>query len=275
MHEREVPPVTLEGWYVLHQLFRLEWPRLKSLSDAAIRELGEEFEMLCAEWGDVGDDGWSGAYRLVGGGADFMLIHFRPRIEQLGQAERSVQRSALGDFLTLTLDYLSVVELGLYSVTVEVAERLRQEGRSGDAEAWKEEVERELAQQRGLPYVQKRLHPVQPEAMPYVSFYPMNKRRAAGQNWYSLPLDERNGMMRDHGKIGRKYARRISQVISGSVGLDDWEWAVTLFGDDPLAFKDVVTEMRYDRVSAEYAEFGNFYVGKRMTADEWRDPDTW
>jgi chlorite dismutase len=102
--------------------------------------------------------------------------------------------------------------------------------------------------------------------MPYVCFYPMNKRRKVGQNWYTLPLGERARLMQEHGTTGRAYAGKVSQIISGSVGFDDWEWAVTLFAGDPIRFKELVTEMRYDEVTSIYGEFGSFWVGHRIAA---------
>jgi chlorite dismutase len=110
--------------------------------------------------------------------------------------------------------------------------------------------------------VKKRLYPELPLGMPYVCFYPMSKRREAGQNWYLLTLDERSRLMYAHGLTGRRYAGKVQQVISGAIGFDAWEWGVTLFAKDPLDFKKLVTEMRFDEVSAKYAEFGDFYVGK-------------
>ncbi len=275
MRDREVPPATLEGWYVLHQLFRLGRPGVRALSPADRTRAGEEVATLLGEWSEPDDDGWTGCYRLVGGGADFLFLHFRSSLERLSAAERRIQRTALADHLGLALDYLSVVELGLYGVTVDVARRLEAEDRGDDPDAWDEALAAALEEQRAIPYVQGRLRPVQPDDMPYVCFYPMNKRRRPGQNWYTLPLEERSRMMHDHGAVGRRYALRISQVISGSVGLDDWEWGVTLFARDPLDFKNVVTEMRYDRASAEYADFGDFYVGFRMAPREWTDPESW
>jgi chlorite dismutase len=106
--------------------------------------------------------------------------------------------------------------------------------------------------------------------MKYVSFYPMSKRRAPGVNWYTLPVEERSRLMREHGMTGRRFAGRIFQVITGSLGLDDWEWGVTLFARDPLDFKRIVTEMRYDEASALYGEFGEFVTGIRFAPDEWR-----
>lgn len=279
MREGQTPPATLEGWYVLHQLFRLSWPEVKALPPGAREELGKEFGELFAAWGDGGgdggNDGWSGVYRLVGGMADFMAVHFRTAVEELSRAERGIQLSGLADHLRLIRDYLSVVELGLYSLTAEVAERSEREGREAEGPEWEARLAEALEEQRGLSYVQRRLHPVQPEHMPYVCFYPMNKRRDPGRNWYTLPLRRRSDLMAEHGSVGRRYADRISQVISGSIGLDDWEWAVTLFARDPLDFKAVVTDMRFDRASAEYAEFGDFYVGKRMDPVEWEAFERW
>jgi len=115
-------------------------------------------------------------------------------------------------------------------------------------------------------HVKRRLYPQPVPDMPYVCFYPMSKRREPGQNWYSLPLEERSRLMHAHGLTGRKYAGRIQQIITGAIGLDAWEWGVTLFARDPLDFKRLVTEMRFDEVSAKYAEFGDFYVGRILTA---------
>lgn len=275
MREGEVPPATLEGWYVLHQLHRLDRPGVKALSAAERSRSADEFAALMAEWSDPGPDGWSGSWRLVGGGADFLFLHFRSSLEGLAAAERRIQRTALGDRLGLVRDYLSVVELGLYGPTLEAARRLEAEGGADDPEVWEEALAEVREAQRELPHVRHRLEPPPPDAMSYLCFYPMNKRRESGRNWYTLPLEERSRLMHEHGKVGRRYALRITQVISGSIGLDDWEWGVTLFAGDPLEFKNVVTEMRYDRASAEYAEFGEFYVGIRMAPAEWRDPDTW
>ena len=112
-----------------------------------------------------------------------------------------------------------------------------------------------------------RLFPVMPRRR-HVCFYPMNKRRGEIKNWYAEPFESRAAMMREHGHIGRHYAGRVTQIISGSIGFDDWEWGVDLFADDPLVFKKLIYEMRFDKASAEFAEFGPFYVGLQFDADE-------
>ena len=117
------------------------------------------------------------------------------------------------------------------------------------------------------PELQARLKPILPKSK-HICFYPMNKRREGNDNWYMLPAEDRKTMMRSHGMIGRTYAGKVKQIITGSVGLDDWEWGVTLFSDDPLHFKKLVYEMRFDEVSARFGEFGDFYVGNLLTPEK-------
>jgi chlorite dismutase len=117
---------------------------------------------------------------------------------------------------------------------------------------------------RGMPpeRLRDRLYPTLPPAgKPAFCFYPMSKRRNVGQNWYRLPYDERNELMLGHGKVGRTFAGRVVQLITGSTGLDDYEWGVTLFATTPDDLKDVVYSMRFDEASASYAEFGRFLTG--------------
>ena len=257
-----VTPLVLDGWFVLHQFFRLD-----PASDGSDGEPAADFAELMRRWEDLGEEGWSGVYRIVGGGTDFMVMHFRNSLEALGEAERAVQQSALGRDLFPTDDYLSVVELGMYGMTDSLVKEAQAEGVAPGSTEWDAKVDRLLAEEKAKRYVQTRLQPRQPDGMSYVCFYPMDKRRNVGQNWYTLPLAERAALMAAHGQTGRRYAGRISQIISGSVGFDDWEWAVTLFAGNPLDFKALVTEMRYDEVSALYAEFGSFWVGYRVSTD--------
>ena len=112
-----------------------------------------------------------------------------------------------------------------------------------------------------------RLWPDIPEAR-YICFYPMDRRRGEQKNWYQESMTDRAQMMHEHGMIGRRYAGEVRQIISGSIGFDDWEWGVDLFAEDPLVFKKLIYEMRFDEVSAVYALFGTFYVGLRLRAPE-------
>jgi len=259
----EVPPATLEGWYVLHQSFRVDWPSLKARSTSGANRALEEFQEFLNGWAVPDEEGWSGAYRVAGNGIDLLVIHFRRDLESLIRAAHAIRLTDLGDDLLLDQEYVSLVELGLYSLTRETAKKVD----PNDRDAWRAALEAALSDERAKGYVQRRLQPVQPDGMPYVCFYPMDKRRNPTQNWYKLSLEERADLMAAHGAVGRHYAGRISQVISGSMGLADWEWAVTLWAAEPVEFKNIIAEMRYDGASADYAEFGPFVVGKRMGAE--------
>ncbi|MCZ0934787.1 MAG: chlorite dismutase family protein [Gemmatimonadetes bacterium] len=266
-HASELPPASLEGWYVLHQSIELDWTGLRGTNPAEAREALRSFAALAERWSADAEPGWSGVYRVAGSGVDFLILHFRDTFDRILESACEVKLSAWGDHVLVREEYLSVVELGLYSLTRELSERIDPE----DREAWEAALADALAEERRKGYVRGRLEPRQPEHMPYVCAYPMDKRRDPGQNWYTLSLEERAGLMAAHGRLGRRFAGRIVQVISGSMGLDDWEWAVTLWAGDPLEFKAIISEMRYDAASAEYAEFGPFTVGKRMGGGEFED----
>lgn len=263
MSEALLPPLALHGWYMLTQFIRMSPVDDGEATGARAARL-DDLAGTLAEWEDLGDDGWSRLYRIVGGGTDYMLLHLRPTLDMLGEAERTLRLHDASRDLEITGDYLSVVELGLYGHTLGLAKRAEREGVELGSEEWDALALGLLEEQMEKDYTLHRLYPRQPDEMPYVCFYPMNKRRNVGQNWYAQSLAERARLMQEHGKTGRGYAGKVSQIISGSVGLDDWEWAVTLFSHDPIQFKDLVTEMRYDEVTSVYGEFGKFWVGHRI-----------
>jgi hydrogen peroxide-dependent heme synthase len=240
-------PGTLEGWYALHDFRRIDWAAFKQLTKAEQEEALEEFAAFVREV-EGAEAGSSAIYSVVGHKADMMMIHLRPTVEQLNKLERRFAATRLADFTSQPYSYLSVTELSLY----EAAAR----GGGDDPE-----------EMRKNPFVQKRLYPAIPD-YPYACFYPMNKKRGEVENWYTLGMEERRVMMGQHAKSGRKYADTITQMITGSTGLDDWEWGVTLFAVDTLPIKKIVYEMRFDEVSAKYGEFGAFEVGIRVKADK-------
>jgi hydrogen peroxide-dependent heme synthase len=260
-----LPPATLEGWYALHQAFDLDFASLRSRSAGERDELAAESRALFDDLASP-EQGWSAAFRVVGGGADLMFVHFRPTLEELGDVELRIRRTGLAGLLELRYDYLSVTEAGLYHATAEAASDHEPRSKEYDA-ALAAAAEAEAAS----PHIRSRLYPDVPPDMNYLSFYPMSKRRTHPDNWYVLEVSERNRLMREHGMTGRRYAGRVFQVVTGSVGLDDWEWGVTLFARDPLEFKRIVTEMRYDEASALYGEFGRFFTGVRFPSDRWSE----
>jgi chlorite dismutase len=205
----------------------------------------------------------SALFSMLGHKGDLMILHFRRAIDALNDAELRIANLKLAEFLEQTSSYLSVVELGLYEASVRLYATLREKGIAPDSPEWNQAVEAEIAKQRKA--AASRLWPEIPSRR-YLSFYPMNKKRGQTKNWYQVPIAERQRMMREHGVIGRRYAGQVTQIISGSIGLDDWEWGVDLFADDPLVFKKLIYEMRFDEASAVYAEFGTFYLGLRFPA---------
>jgi chlorite dismutase len=267
MTEATIPPLALHGWYMLTQFADLQGATDPAPDDKRRVSLGDLAARL-DEWSDLGAEGWSGLYHMVGGGHDYLIVHLRSTLEALGEAERALRLHPSSDYLSVASGYLSVVELGLYGHTLGLTKRAEREGIEIGSEDWIALVDEVLTQQLEKDYTQRRLFPRQPPEMPWLCFYPMNKRRNVGQNWYTLGLGERARLMQEHGSTGRKYAGKVSQIISASVGLDAWEWAVTLFAADPIQFKELVTEMRYDEVTSVYGEFGDFWVGRRIPTDE-------
>jgi hydrogen peroxide-dependent heme synthase len=234
------PPETLEGWYALHQIYTCE-----DKQDDTIVAFRDGLMPLL----DAGADGWGSVVGLIGSSADVMHLSFRPTLDAIGEVQRLASRSAVALGLQPSYSFLSVTEAGLYHLTAKFAD-----DPAGLAE--------KVAAERESEHVRKRLYPPRPATMPYVCFYPMSKRRQTGQNWYTLSLEERSQLMHAHALTGRRYAGRVQQIITGAIGFENWEWGVTLFARDPLDIKKLVTDMRFDEVSAKYAEFGDFFVGK-------------
>ena len=267
------PPSTAEGWYALHQVFALDRRALRALPPTerlALRESAAKgFGALTAPPSAEQGKGWSALVSLIGSAGDVMLVHFRETLDQLGEAQAKVASEPLSDFLVQKYAFLSVTEAGFYHISAEAESAVVQAGgRVGD-DAYTQRVADRVTAELASPHVQRRLYPAIPADMPYVCFYPMSKRRDAEQNWYALTLAERSRLMMAHGLTGRRYAGKVMQVITGAIGLSAWEWGVTLFAKDPLEFKRLVTDMRFDEVSANYADFGEFHVGRLVTPGEW------
>ena len=194
------------------------------------------------------------ASSVLGASADVGIMALGPDLDALDVLTKRVVH---GPFEP-EYSFFSLTELSEYTST-EDEERGRLEA------AGEEDVPGRLAEwtARMAAYNDARLHPDLPRRA-MIAFYPMSKRRAEGDNWYSLPFDDRRALMQGHARIGRSYSGRVLQLITGATGLDDWEWGVTLLADDPATIKEIVYEMRFDEVSARYGEFGPFFVGLVM-----------
>lgn len=257
-------PQTLEGWYLLHDVYRLDWASWRAVAPEERDRIVTQAAAWMEEAAGV-ERGDTAAYSVLSQKGDLMLVHYRETLEDLNLAELSLRRLRFFDFLRPVYSYFSVIEVSLYEIMAIAMKRLGERGLSPGSEEFEAAREQEMARQKQR--MDKRLYRDVPPHR-YICFYPMNKKRGEQVNWYTLPLDERRGMMRGHGSIGHKYHEQVIQVVAGSVGLDDWEWGVSLHADDALLFKKLIYEMRFDPASALYAEFGPFYLGIRTVPDQ-------
>jgi peroxiredoxin len=237
------------GWGVLHLFYRVDRRRADEEPGSA-KHLLDALDRLTA-------DGTHQAltFAVLGHKADLGIIALGPDLARLHAFQHDVTRAALEP----AWSYVSLTEASEYAVT-EDDERARLAAEEGITDP--DDVEARLAtwRERIAHYREQRLHPRLP-AKRAVCFYPMSKRRLGDDNWYALDFATRKALMAGHARVGRTYAGRVLQLITGSTGLDDWEWGVTLLADDPAALKEIVYEMRFDEVSARYAEFGPFFTG--------------
>ncbi|WP_239256125.1 hydrogen peroxide-dependent heme synthase [Listeria ilorinensis] len=238
---------TLDGWYTLHDFRSVDWPAWREVAENERTRILTEFSHFL---GDLEitkkfGEGEQTIYSIVGQKADFVFLTLRPTLEELNEIETRFNKLAIADYLLPVYSYVSVVELSNY-----LANHM-----AGGEDPYQNK------------HVRARLYPTLPQKK-HICFYPMNKKRNGADNWYMLPMEERQGLIAEHGKIGRSYAGKVQQIIGGSIGLDEFEWGVTLFSDDALEFKRIVTEMRFDESSARFAEFGSFFVGNLMPVEQ-------
>jgi chlorite dismutase len=240
-------------------MMRFRWSAWRQLRVSHKRDIVREASGRLSKM-EHSPAGQSALYSLIGHKGDLMFVHFRSGFDQLNQAELQLSQLRLSDFLEPASSYLSVIELGLYESSIKTYRDLAEQGIEAYSEEWKRAIAETLDRQREA--MRPRLFPEIPKSR-YLCFYPMDRRRGEDKNWYTLPIEERARQMNEHGLVGRRYAGEVKQIITGSIGFDDWEWGVDLFADDPLVFKKLIYEMRFDEVSAVYAQFGTFYVGVR------------
>lgn len=259
-------PLTLEGSSVLHQFFRFDWKAWRAVPAAERERIAAGFlEVLRRlERENSGAPIRTALYSQLGHKGDLILVHFRESLEALNQVELDLAQTALHDYLDQRHSYVSVVELGLYESTRKTYEAAAAKGFEPHSEEWNAEVATSL--KRASEAMTPRLFPAVPETK-YICFYPMDRKRSDQANWYTVSFAERQRMMHEHGLIGRRYGGEVKQIISGSIGMDDWEWGVDLFAEDPVIFKKLIYEMRFDEVSAVYALFGQFFIGVRLPVE--------
>jgi peroxiredoxin len=201
--------------------------------------------------------------------ADFGVMLMDPDPLKVDAVHQRLQSSALGPAIVPTYSFVSMTEISEYVPTLDqYADRLIREGESKGTPAFDAKLK---AYESRLPAMNRqRLTPDFP-TWPATCFYPMNKSRMVGANWFMLPLSDRNRLMAEHARSGRSFAGKVSQLITTAVGLEDWEWGVTLWGRNPQYLKEIVYRMRFDEASAKYAEFGPFYAGYITSVGEMLD----
>lgn len=259
-------PESLDSWWILHQMFsldRLSWDRLPQEERTSIvSEARTALEKLKA-----GENTDVGLAQMVGHKSDLMITHYSKDYDGLAHAETVVDKLKLSEYLTTSTSYVSILELGLYDATGKIHAALAERGLKPASQEWNQAFDELLKEQEKVPHHAGRLWAKIPQRR-YVCFYPMDKKRGEAVNWYMLPFDERSKLMLEHGKIGRTFHGLVTQVISGSIGYDNFEWGVDLYSDDPLVFKKLIYEMRFDEASAKYGDFGDFYSGVQFSIDQ-------
>lgn len=263
------PTVKLDrGIHVLHLFYRLDRAAWIPLGPDKSERIQRRLETLCSTYAAPSAPRLL-TYAPVGGKADLAFLLFAAELTELSKIHREVETAFPPGTLQRVYSYLSVTELSEYSTTEEdnhqmLVEQEKLVPGSDPFVARMAELRERIAK-----YQHYRLYPEMPD-WEIMAFYPMSKRRAAADNWFTLDFPARKKLMAGHARVGRKFAGRVSQLITGSTGLDDWEWGVTLMAHQLDAIKDIVYEMRFDEVSARYAEFGPFYINLRLRpADLW------
>ncbi len=260
------PVIPREGWHVLHLFYKIEHSQWDLYSDEEKLEAKTALTRLAQEIRSAPSTQLL-IFSMVTPKADLGFMMLTDDLHRANEFEKRLTLSLGSDVLVPAYSYLSMTELSEYTTTEEVYRRqlVEEENLTEDGTEFREKIEE--FNRRMEKYNHDRLYPNMPDWQVFC-FYPMGKRRAEKDNWYDLEFEERRQLMLGHAKVGRTYSGRIRQLITGSTGLDEMEWGVTLFAHNTQDIKDIVYEMRFDRVSARYAEFGDFYIGLQLPLDE-------
>jgi len=255
-------PATLvpeTGWHFLHVFYQVDRQALAGMSEAQ-RTQGRSELIAALDPKSPSAPNQLQCFAVPGHKADFGVMLAGADLTAVHGVQLALQASALGPALRASYSFYSITEVSEYVPDAEEYARILKEREGLDPESNVFKARVSSYAQRLAPMNQQRLYPDFPE-WPCLCFYPMSKMRQGDQNWYLLPFDERSELMAQHGRSGMKFAGKVSQIITASTGLDDWEWGVTLWARNPAYLKDIVYTMRFDESSARYALFGPFYFG--------------
>ncbi|MEM1084657.1 MAG: hydrogen peroxide-dependent heme synthase [Verrucomicrobiota bacterium] len=263
-----IPPlVPREGWHVMHLFYQVDHAQWETFDDEEKRSAKTRLTKLVQEIRSTPDTHLL-TFAVATPKADLGFMLLTPDLQVANAFEKQLTLSLGPDVLSPVYSYLSQTESSEYTTTSEQYAEDTLKGEKGLSEDSPEfaEAMKEF-EERMAKYLHHRLYPVLPD-WPVICFYPMSKRRSGNDNWYSLDYAERKKLMGGHARVGRTYAGRILQLITGSTGLDEYEWGVTLLANDTIDIKAIVYEMRFDEVTARFGEFGDFYIGMQLPLDQ-------
>ncbi|EAQ77950.1 hydrogen peroxide-dependent heme synthase [Blastopirellula marina] len=264
------PPsiIPTEGWHCAHYYYSFDRALLNAFDAEEIGAGRAELSQILSGEGEGAPERIQVSI-VSGHKADFGVMLMDPNPLVVDSVHQSIMASTLGPAIQPTYSFVSLSEVSEYVPSVEqYGERLIRDGEEAGSETF--EAKLNAYRQREPMMRKQRLTPEFPQ-WPATCFYPMNKKRKVGENWFTMPFAERNSLMAEHAQSGMQFAGRVSQLITVSVGLDDWEWGVTLWARNPEYLKEIVYKMRFDEASARYAEFGPFYTSYISTAAEMLD----
>lgn len=266
MSDGEPALVPEQGWHCLHLFYRIEYGQWqlfsaeeKRAAKVALSELVQEVRSR--------ESTQLLTLSVVSPKADIGFMLITPDLHVANKIEKRLTLSLGADVLSPVYSYLSLTEESEYTTSDEEHARTLETEQKLETDSAEFSEAMASFRTRMAKYRHERVYPTLPD-WPVVCFYNMTKRRGEARNWYSLPYDDRRRLMAGHARVGREYAGKIKQLITGSAGLDDAEWGVTLFAHDTFQIKAIVYQMRFDEVSAAYADFGEFYIGIQLPLDE-------
>lgn len=254
-----------EGWHCLHIYYQFKRDVLSRIEKDEVDQGAQQLiEALDPSRGDTVQRVQTSI--VSGHRADFSLMMMDPDPLAIDSVHQAIIGSVLGPAIDTTYSFVSVSEVSEYVMSVEqYTKKLLRDGESEDSPSFQAKVR---GYTERLPIMNReRLTPDFPQ-WPVTCFYPMNKKRKVGENWFTLPLSRRQELMSEHARSGMQYMGRVKQLITVGVGLDDWEWGVTLWATNPEHLTDIVYTMRFDEASARYAEFGPFYTSYIVSPEE-------
>ena len=260
--EPSLSPV--QGWHCSHYFYQWDRKELASIDPNSIEQAKQEF---LDALNDVNERPERMQLFIISGHkADIGLIMMDPNPLRIDRVHQKLLSTRLGRALLPTYSFVSMSEVSEYLPNKDqYAAKLIRSGEDPQSPAFQAKI---ASYDRRLPVMlAQRLAPEFP-TWPAMCFYPMNKSRNVGANWFLEPFSSRTEMMAEHAQSGMAFAGKVTQLVTASVGLDDWEWGVTLWARNPQFLKEIVYTMRYDKASATFGEFGQFYVGYLATPDE-------